>query len=226
MALLGRWNWWAPRPLGRLHSRLGLAESRDPSAGRGHRARAADADALARQVGDRWWVVAARSAASSPFLTRDDGGGRRPTARRPRSLTVHFVEPPQAGPVEVATVERGGRSATTWPAARAGRPAVALALGSCAVVARRRAGVGRPAPDARRPTRAGASSRGTRGRASSTAARSARATGLRRRAATSRGCGSIPRGPLDHLALTALSDGWMPAAFSTRPVRRRRRRST
>ena len=27
MALLGRWNWWAPRPLARLHSRLGLAES-------------------------------------------------------------------------------------------------------------------------------------------------------------------------------------------------------
>jgi uncharacterized membrane protein YdfJ with MMPL/SSD domain len=27
MALLGRWNWWAPRPLARLHARLGLAES-------------------------------------------------------------------------------------------------------------------------------------------------------------------------------------------------------
>jgi uncharacterized membrane protein YdfJ with MMPL/SSD domain len=27
MALLGRWNWWAPRPLVRLHARLGLAES-------------------------------------------------------------------------------------------------------------------------------------------------------------------------------------------------------
>ena len=27
MALLGRWNWWAPRPLARLHSRLGIAES-------------------------------------------------------------------------------------------------------------------------------------------------------------------------------------------------------
>ena len=24
MALLGRWNWWAPRPLARLHARLGL----------------------------------------------------------------------------------------------------------------------------------------------------------------------------------------------------------
>jgi uncharacterized membrane protein YdfJ with MMPL/SSD domain len=27
MALLGRWNWWAPRPLAQLHARLGLAES-------------------------------------------------------------------------------------------------------------------------------------------------------------------------------------------------------
>jgi uncharacterized membrane protein YdfJ with MMPL/SSD domain len=27
MALLGRWNWWAPRPLARLHARLGLAET-------------------------------------------------------------------------------------------------------------------------------------------------------------------------------------------------------
>ncbi|HMK98532.1 MAG TPA: MMPL family transporter, partial [Acidimicrobiales bacterium] len=27
MALLGRWNWWAPRPLRQLHSRLGFAEA-------------------------------------------------------------------------------------------------------------------------------------------------------------------------------------------------------
>jgi RND superfamily putative drug exporter len=27
MALLGRWNWWAPRPLARLHARLGLREA-------------------------------------------------------------------------------------------------------------------------------------------------------------------------------------------------------
>jgi RND superfamily putative drug exporter len=27
MGLLGRWNWWAPRPLARLHARLGLAEA-------------------------------------------------------------------------------------------------------------------------------------------------------------------------------------------------------
>ena len=26
MELLGRWNWWAPRPLRRLHERFGLSE--------------------------------------------------------------------------------------------------------------------------------------------------------------------------------------------------------
>ena len=27
MALLGKWNWWSPRPLRRLHDRVGLRES-------------------------------------------------------------------------------------------------------------------------------------------------------------------------------------------------------
>jgi RND superfamily putative drug exporter len=27
MRLAGRWNWWAPRPLARLHERFGLAEA-------------------------------------------------------------------------------------------------------------------------------------------------------------------------------------------------------
>src|SRR5213078_4784606 len=27
MELLGRWNWWAPRPLRRLHARVGLTEA-------------------------------------------------------------------------------------------------------------------------------------------------------------------------------------------------------
>jgi uncharacterized membrane protein YdfJ with MMPL/SSD domain len=33
MRLLGRWNWWAPRPLRRLHAKLGFAEpALDPHA--------------------------------------------------------------------------------------------------------------------------------------------------------------------------------------------------
>ena len=27
MELLGKWNWWAPRPLRRLHARIGLSEA-------------------------------------------------------------------------------------------------------------------------------------------------------------------------------------------------------
>ena len=32
MTLLGRWNWWAPEPLRRLHARFGLSESETPPA--------------------------------------------------------------------------------------------------------------------------------------------------------------------------------------------------
>jgi trehalose monomycolate/heme transporter len=31
MRLLGRWNWWAPGPLRRLHRRVGLAEAPAPA---------------------------------------------------------------------------------------------------------------------------------------------------------------------------------------------------
>jgi RND superfamily putative drug exporter len=30
MRLAGRWNWWAPRPLARLHARFGLHEGLPP----------------------------------------------------------------------------------------------------------------------------------------------------------------------------------------------------
>ncbi|HET7177524.1 MAG TPA: MMPL family transporter, partial [Solirubrobacterales bacterium] len=30
MALLGKWNWWAPAPLRRLHDRFGISETRPP----------------------------------------------------------------------------------------------------------------------------------------------------------------------------------------------------
>jgi uncharacterized membrane protein YdfJ with MMPL/SSD domain len=33
MELLGRWNWWAPKPLRRLHARIGLSESEPGGAG-------------------------------------------------------------------------------------------------------------------------------------------------------------------------------------------------
>jgi RND superfamily putative drug exporter len=33
MKLMGRWNWWAPAPLARLHARIGITEA-PPVAGR------------------------------------------------------------------------------------------------------------------------------------------------------------------------------------------------
>jgi RND superfamily putative drug exporter len=30
MELLGRWNWWAPRPLRRLHRRFGFSDTDVP----------------------------------------------------------------------------------------------------------------------------------------------------------------------------------------------------
>ena len=29
MHVLGRWNWWAPKPLAKLHERIGISESTD-----------------------------------------------------------------------------------------------------------------------------------------------------------------------------------------------------
>jgi RND superfamily putative drug exporter len=36
MKLMGRWNWWAPAPLARLHARFGLSESAEPPAAPDH----------------------------------------------------------------------------------------------------------------------------------------------------------------------------------------------
>jgi RND superfamily putative drug exporter len=32
MKLMGTWNWWAPKPLARLHARFGLHETLPPPA--------------------------------------------------------------------------------------------------------------------------------------------------------------------------------------------------
>jgi len=48
MHLLGRWSWWAPKPLARLHERIGVSESGDdddaPAAEKRERVAAAVAD--------------------------------------------------------------------------------------------------------------------------------------------------------------------------------------
>lgn len=45
MHVLGRWNWWAPKPLARLHERFGISESADPVTDKRERATASVADA-------------------------------------------------------------------------------------------------------------------------------------------------------------------------------------
>jgi acyl-CoA thioesterase len=169
-------------------------------------------------VSDRWWVVRGPFGGYvAAFLTRAMMAAVDDPARRPRSLTVHFVEPPQAGPVELcATVERSGRSVTSlnlrleqdgWP--------VALALGSCAVWRDGEPEWADTAPHARKPDAYGRLSPAgpmprfhdwldIRPVHSIFSGRPRNLAWLR----------FEPPRPLDHLALAALSDGWMPAAFS------------
>ena len=54
MALLGKWNWWAPRPLAGCTRGWG---SRSRDAGRRHRAGAMTPTRWRGEINDRWWVV-------------------------------------------------------------------------------------------------------------------------------------------------------------------------
>ena len=169
-------------------------------------------------VSDRWWVVRGPFGGYvAAFLTRAMMAAVDDPARRPRSLTVHFVEPPQAGPVELcATVERSGRSVTSLNLRleQDGRP-VALALGSCAVWRDGELEWAERPPDARNPD--------AFGRLEREDPRPGFVDRLEVRpvlpvfGGTPRNLAWLrfdPPRPLDHLALTALSDGWMPAALS------------
>jgi acyl-CoA thioesterase len=167
----------------------------------------------------RWWV------SRGPFggylaaiLVRALVTAVGDPARRPRSLTVHFVRRPAAGAVEVsATIERAGGSATTASLRidQDGEP-VALALGSCATwrdgepewaeAARPEA----PAPDACRRLEHHDGAPTFHRRFEIRWVEGVPA-GEARNLAWLR---PDPPRPLDHLALTALSDGWMPAAIS------------
>jgi acyl-CoA thioesterase len=173
-------------------------------------------------IAERWWVVRGPFGGYvSALLMRAMIAAVGEPARLPRSLTVHFVAVPEAGPFEaVATVERAGRSASTVSLRleQGGRP-IALALGACALWREDEPEwadgepPAAPPPEACRPVE--------------------RVDGmppffdqLDIRWVSGGGVGAVgegrnvtwlrPRPPraLDHLALTMLSDGWMPAAFS------------
>jgi acyl-CoA thioesterase len=88
------------------------------------------------EVSERWWIERGPYGGYlCALLVRALVAAVDDPARAPRSLTVHFLEAPAAGPVEVAAVvERAGRSLTsvTLRMEQEGRP-VALALAACAV---------------------------------------------------------------------------------------------
>ena len=171
MALLGRWNWWAPRPLARLHARLGLRGGRD--AGRRHGARVARRDALARR-GQRALVDRARAVRrlrrglpdAGHVAAVDDPARRAALAHRP----LRRGAAGRTGRGRRATIERAGPLATTVSLRleQDGRP-MALALGACATWrdgepewaaarARRAAARGLRAAAARRPDAAASTS--------------------------------------------------------------------
>lgn len=166
------------------------------------------------EISERWWVVRGPFGGYvAAFLTRAMVAAVGDPARRPRSLTIHYVAPPDAGPVEVcATVERAGRAATTVSLRmeQDGRP-IALALGSCATWRDGEPEWAEAAPEVPPPEacerREGplAFHKGFEIRPA------APLTGEARNLAWLR---LDPPQPIDHLALTAMSDGWMPAAFS------------
>jgi acyl-CoA thioesterase len=87
-------------------------------------------------VPEHWFVTTGPNggyiAAVATRALMEVAGGEE---RSPRSLTLHFLAPPQAGELEVAVaVERAGRS-TTFASLRIlqGGVTVALGLGACAV---------------------------------------------------------------------------------------------
>jgi acyl-CoA thioesterase len=168
-------------------------------------------------ISERWWVVRGPFGGYvSAFLMRAMLAAVDDPARRPRSLTVHFVEAPAAGPIEVcAAVERTGRSSSTITLRieQEGRP-VALALGSSATWRDGEPEWAEARPDAPPPEaceRLLPRDPLPRFHERLEIRPAAPLTGEARNLAWLR---LDPPQPLDHVVLTALADGWMPAAFS------------
>jgi acyl-CoA thioesterase len=175
------------------------------------------------EISEAWWIERGPFGGYlSAFLVRAMVAEVDDPQRPPRSLTVHFVDAPQAGPIDVAvTVERAGRSSTALSLRleQAGRP-IALALAGFAEwrdgepewadLAMPAAPPPEDCPAVPRVDRAPRFQerfelRWVEGGAPG------RPSGRARHVAWMR---LQEGGPLDHLAVTAMSDGWMPAAFS------------
>jgi acyl-CoA thioesterase len=175
------------------------------------------------EVTEDWWIERGPFGGYlSAFLVRAMQAELGDPQRPPRSLTVHFVDAPQAGTIEVAVdVVRAGRSSTSLSLRmeQDGRP-VALALAGAATWRE-----GEPEwADLRAPEAPGPDDCPEIPRIEG-APRFQRRFDLRwveggfpgRPAERARHVSWMrlkEGGPLDHLAVTAMSDGWLPAAFS------------
>ena len=175
------------------------------------------------EIHERWWVQRGPFGGYvAAFLTRALTAAVGDPGRPPRTLAVHYLEAPVAGPVHVsATVERDGRSssAVSLRMEQDGRP-VALALGACAAWREGEpewadgAPPAVPGPEESPPIRR---ERGLPPFVEQLDVRWADGGFPGRPAARARNAAWLrlaPQQPFDHLALTALSDHWMPAAFS------------
>jgi hypothetical protein len=64
------------------------------------------------EISERWWIIQGPYGGYiAAMLTRALIAAVDDPARPPRSLTVHFLAAPQAGPVETSAGSRAGRSA-------------------------------------------------------------------------------------------------------------------
>ena len=174
-------------------------------------------------VSEDWWIERGPFGGYlSAFLVRAMLAELDDPQRPPRSLSVHFVDAPVAGPIEVAVgVERAGRSSTALSLRleQDGRP-MALALAAAAAWRD-----GEPEWADLRPPAAPAPEDCPEAPRVKGAPRFQQRFELRwvdggwpgnpsERARHVSWMRLKEGGPLDHLAVTAMSDGWMPAAFS------------
>jgi acyl-CoA thioesterase len=144
-------------------------------------------------------------------------------ARRPRSLTVHYLRPPAAGDVDITVaVERAGRTLTTL-SARLEQDGVLLALALCACAIDQAGPVfadiaapAVPAPEAISPPPPPPTDIPMRGRYEQRWAIGA-PPGVQPPAAGAEVGGWIrlaEEQPVDDLVVAALTDAWLPAVFS------------
>ena len=126
MELLGKWNWWAPAPLRRLHERFGISESarrvgaraggrvsdggehasRCPGSTPTPRSRTSAAAASRPTMSERWWVGKGPNGGYVAAVILRAIQASASAERAPRSLTVHF----QRAPAGRAGRDRGRRS--------------------------------------------------------------------------------------------------------------------